>query len=114
MSQGNGSAGAELRRSPRKAVTRTVIVVYDRQRVTARGTMFDISADGAMVRLPPSHKLPGIVHMIDLAERTIYECAVCRQEAGRCGLRFNRRFALPNLPGELNFLSAIWLDHAQR
>ncbi|GEM_PF-4921839 len=114
MAADQGSRGAEFRRSPRKAVTRTVVIVYGAPPVSARGTMFDISADGAMVRLPPSHRLPAMVHMIDLAERLAYECSVCRQDEGRCGLRFLKRHALPSLPKEMNFLSAIWMDYAQR
>jgi hypothetical protein len=114
MNQRDGANKAEARRAPRKAVSRTVVVVYGERRATVGGTLLNISSSGARIRIPARQELPDGFFLIDLTEKTAYLCVVMNHIAGVYGVKFVNRHPLSSLPPTLGFLSAIWMDFAQR
>lgn len=114
MDQRDGGGRKEARRTPRKAVSRTAVVVYGERNAALNATILNISSGGGKIKTAARHDLPEAFFLIDLAEKTVYLCAVMDRAGGAYGVKFVNRHPLSSLPPTLSFLSTIWMDFAKR
>lgn len=78
MNQRDNVNQGEVRRAPRKSVSRAVVVAYGEKRATVGETFVNISSSGARIRTLARQELLDGFFLIDLAEKAAYLCAGSR------------------------------------
>ena len=88
MNQRDNVNQGEVRRAPRKSVSRAVVVAYGEKRATVGETFVNISSSGARIRTLARQELLDGFFLIDLAEKAAYLCAVLHHSVGVYGVKF--------------------------
>jgi hypothetical protein len=99
----------DKRRHPRVLVNRPCRLVQPKAAPTA-GTIVDISAGGARVRLGRADALPQQLVLVDLTEGLAFEAEIAWRKDTEIGLKFLRRHDLKGLaPAHLLAAKTVWL-----
>lgn len=111
----DGSTMDEHRHSPRRRALLSAKAVYPGGAISIDCTIVDRSEGGARIRAARNALLPNRFFLLDLKHATAHDVTIAWTAPPYWGLKFGRSFALNrDLPADLKYLAALWIEHAAR